>query len=147
MVHQSDVPLKPKEEFSIELNYTFKERPISDRAPTYENKDTKVDRDRNTGPLPHLGLKVKFLKLGDEEVRVKAVNTFDRIMLTRKLEVNEMFLVDVGFMDDIKDRMPGATYEFNIYTVSAKKKELGRIHVLIQEDGTFLVNGEKRGKF
>lgn len=146
-VNQAEVPLKPKEEFSIELNYTFKDRPIVDSKPTYENKDVKVDRDRNSGPLPHVSLKVKFLKVGDDEVKVKAITTDNRTLLNRKLEVNEVFLLPVGFTDDIKDRMPGVAYEFNIFTLTAKKKEISRIHILIQEDGTFLVNGESRGKF
>lgn len=146
-INQSEVPLKPKEEFTVELNFSFKDRPIADTKPTYENKDIKVDRDRNSGPLPYLGLKVKFLKVSDEEVRIKVINTNNRTMLTRKLEVNEVFLIDVGFTDDIKDRMPGVSSEFNIFTLSAKKKEISRIHILIQEDGSFLVNGERRGKF
>ena len=51
----------------------------------------------------------------------------------------------MGFTDDVKAHV--SPYEISIIFASKEKKEISRIHLLIQEDGTFLVNGEKRGKF
>ncbi|MBK7650493.1 MAG: hypothetical protein IPJ20_06715 [Flammeovirgaceae bacterium] len=53
--------------------------------------------------------------------------------------------IDWGFSEDIKDGM--VTPEYTVLFINKDKKNVSRIYMLIQEDGTFLVNDEKRGKF
>ncbi len=146
LISQQEVPFKPKEEFSIELDYTFKQRPAS-ATNTLEFKEGRQVTEKNNGPLPHLAFKLKFLKADADEIRMKAINDKGGIMVTRKIQLNEVINIQMGFMDDIKDRIAPSTHEVFIYTLSAKKTEIKKIHLEILEDGTFLVNGEKRGKF
>ena len=51
----------------------------------------------------------------------------------------------MGFIDDIKDQL--APNEFTVLAMSSEKDPMNRIHMKIEKDGTFLVNGERRGKF
>jgi hypothetical protein len=53
--------------------------------------------------------------------------------------------LEVGFTDDVKDRV--TPHHYFLTLVSPKKTETSKIEILIEEDGTFFVNGEKRGKF
>lgn len=143
---QQEIPLKPKEEFTIDLNYTFKERPATS-ATTFEYKDGMEVRNRASGPLPHLGFKIKITKAAPEELRYKAINNDGRLLVSGKIKIDDVILIDMGFLDDVKDREKETTYEISLFTLTDKKKEVNRIHILVQEDGTFLVNNEKRGKF
>jgi hypothetical protein len=143
---QSEVPYKPKEEFSIDLNYTFKEK-SSGSSLAFEYKNGMQARPKSSGELPHLGFKIKILKATAEETRYRAVTTNGRMLQSGKLKANELILLDMGFLDDIKDRVPDATYEIFFFTLSDKKKYQNLIYILVMEDGTFLVNNEKRGKF
>jgi hypothetical protein len=145
LIFQQEVPFKPNDEFSVEINYTFKQRPSA--VNTVEFKDGRQVSDKNSGPLPHLALKLKYLKASEDEVKLKAINSHDQIIISRKIQVGQIVDIQMGFMDDIKDRVGASTHELNVFSLSSKKKELNRIHLLIMEDGTFLVNGEKRGKF
>ena len=141
-----EIPFKPKEEFTVDLNYTFKERPASS-ATTFEYKDGVEVRNKATGPLPYLGFKIKITKAAPEEVRFKAINNNGRLLLSGKIKVDDVILLDMGFLDDIKDREKDTTYEISLITYTDKRKEINRIHIIVLEDGTFLVNDEKRGKF
>ena len=139
---QRDVPLKPFSDFSVEVNYSFKERPVNANAPAYS-----AERSHQGDPLPFLALKVKILKASPEEVRVRGVNSAKKILFSRKLELNEVINVEMGFMEDIKERIPEASHEINIYTLTSKKVEVFKIHIVVAEDGAFMVNGERRGTF
>jgi hypothetical protein len=52
--------------------------------------------------------------------------------------------LDMGFTDDIKDQV--AANQYIILFLSKDKTPLSKIEILFQRDGTYLVNGEKRGK-
>lgn len=143
---QAEIPSKPNDEFSLEIKYTFEERTASNSNAVEFSGNGEL-KNKSTGPLPFLALKFKVLKAAEGEVRVKAVNNNRKILFSRKIQLNEQLVIDMGFMTDIKDRVEGSTYEVTISTLSANKEELKRIHVIVLEDGAFMVNGEKRGKF
>jgi len=145
---QADVvPYKPKDEFQLGMDFKFKQRPVND--PSVLNfEETKQEHDKKqyaAGPLPYLFINCKILKLGTEEVRIRIINGRGNVVVSKKAEVESVIKMDLGYTSDMKDRV--SPYEYNIYFLSAKKKELSRIHLFVQEDGTFLVNDEKRGKF
>jgi hypothetical protein len=135
----TEIPFKPNDEFEIKLDYQLKQKPISDRL-SIDYYDTKEG-----GTLPYLILNIRSLKLSEREVRVKIIDSKGKLILSRKASLTDVLKLDVGYTDDAKDRVTSS--EFNLYFVSADKKEISRIHILIEEDGTFLVNGEVRGKF
>jgi hypothetical protein len=55
------------------------------------------------------------------------------------------FPLVIGYTDDVKDRV--TPHEYILTFLSEDKTPLSRIVIFIDEDGTFAVNGEKRGRF
>lgn len=137
---QEVVPYKPSDEFEVIIDYQFRERPEIPKS-EYHIADEK----RKTGLLPYLKLQLKFLKLNNEEVKVKIVNSGGAMIYNRKATENNIITLDIGFTDDVKDRV--TPYEFTALLYSDAKKTTSRIHLVIMEDGTFMVNDVKKGKF
>jgi hypothetical protein len=145
-LYQEDVPLKPFDEFELKLNFSFKKRPQVDKyTMNFEESKQEFERRNTSGDLPFLTIDLKFLKLSDEEVRVRVVNSESKLIYTKKANLDNHVEFDLGFTDDLKDHV--SAHEFNIYLLTGKRKETSRIHLFVTEDGTFLVNNEKRGKF
>ena len=74
---QTDVAYKSSDEFSLELNYAFKQRPASDIS-TFEFGGNQEERDKakyGGGPLPYLIVQIKLLKLGDRKCACGALIT------------------------------------------------------------------------
>lgn len=138
-LQKTEIPLKPNDEFEVKLDYQLKQKPISDRL-SIDYYDTKEG-----GMLPYLILNIRLLKLSEQEVKTKIIDGKDKLIFNRKTSVNDVLKLDIGYTDDVKDRV--TSYKFNIIFLSADKKEVSRIYILIEEDGTFLVNDEIRGKF
>ena len=144
---QTIIPYKPYEEFKLEMEYKFKQRPASSTSKyEFEESDaTTQKRKYGSGSLPYLVVIVKILKLSNGEARIKILNGKGQSMLTKKVETNVAYKMDLGYTDDMKDRV--TPYEFNIFLLTADRKEVSAIKLFIKEDGTFLVNDEVRGKF
>lgn len=141
-----DVPFKPKEDFDVKLDYQFKQRPPSDpNAVKFDETFKERQRRVSTDMLPYLILKIRMLRLEEGEERFRISNNMDRRIVNKKLNLNTLISLDLGFTDDVKDRV--SPYEYTIHTLSPDKKELSRIVIFVGEDGSFYVNGEKRGKF
>ena len=66
-------------------------------------------------------------------------------VVNKKIGKTLTYEVDMGYIDDIKDHITPSAY--TVYALSGKRVALNRIELLVAEDGTFLVNGEKRCKF
>jgi hypothetical protein len=141
-----DLPFKPNEEFEIKLNYQFKQRPVRDQNSIHLSESQR-DYDRRTSSdlLPYLILNVKMLKLSEEEVKLKIINNLDQRTISKKIETGTIVPIDLGFTADVKDRVN--PHEYLLTFLSPKKQELSKIIIHVDEDGSFLVNGEKRGKF
>lgn len=141
-----EIPLKPKEEFEVKLDYQFRVRPAVD-VNSVNLSETRQEYERRTAsaPLPYLGLQFKLLKLSDEERRIRVVNNFNKVLISRKVEEGSSFVIDMGFTDDVKDRV--TAHEYVVLLLSPDKRETSKIVVNVDEDGIFYVNGEKRGKF
>lgn len=138
---QDQTPYKSNDEFELKLDLQFKQRPKT---------ETKVELDQhrtlpNSGmSAPYLYLHLRILKPITEEVRIKVVKNNSQILLSRKFDPNVVLKLDLGFTDDIKDRV--SAYQYLITFLSKEKSELSRIEIFFEADGTYLVNGEKRGK-
>jgi hypothetical protein len=143
-----EVPFKPKEQFEIKLNYQFKQRPENEGSvsSTIHLSETKKDYDRRmkTGPLPFLTLNINMLQLPGE-TRVRITNNHNRSEVNKKVKEGMILPLELGFTDDVKDRVSPHLYILSF--LSDDRKEVSRIVINVEEDGTFLVNNEKRGKF
>ena len=142
---QQEIPFKPNSEFEIKLQYEFKLRPAGDISTVNFNESQKERSGRVSGVmLPYLTLNVKVLLPTTEEERCKVVRNLDNVSFNRKIEVGKEFQIDMGFTDDMKDRIK--PYEYTVFFLSDKKEKISRIVIFVDKDGSFLVNGEKRGK-
>lgn len=145
MFFLQDLPFKPKEEFEIKLDYKFKQRPSPERSVVNLN-ETRAEHDRRTSNdlLPYLVLQVKMLKLNDE-ARIRVTNNLDSKAFSKKIEEGVVVPLDLGFTADVKDRV--TAHEYVITFLSPQKSEVSRILINVDKDGSFFVNGEKRGRF
>lgn len=144
LLQTTDVPFRAKEDFQIELKYDLKQRPAVD--PNTVTLDPAVaERKGSHGPLPYLTVKLKILNPKAEEIRFKCEDNFGKALFNKKAEKSLAYEIDMGYIDDVKDRI--SAHSYTLYAQSDKRESLNRIELLVMEDGTFLVNGEKRGKF
>jgi hypothetical protein len=145
----AQVEYKPKDEFEVKLNYEFKQRQNTvDRTKVVDYTETRADREKangSGGPLPYLTLNIRLIKLPNGEMKIKGLNHMGKNVLNKKVVEGTIVQLVLGFTDDLKDRIN--SHEYNLYLIDGNKKEVNRIHLLIGEDGTFSINGEKRGKF
>ncbi|HYG17975.1 MAG TPA: hypothetical protein VD816_03565 [Ohtaekwangia sp.] len=137
---QEKVPYKPNDQFRIDLDFTFKKRPpMVSSTVDFENV-----RKYDGSPLPYLYLNVEVLKLADEEVKIRVENSKGENIMARKIEVGAKAQLDLGFTDDIKDRV--SSHEYVVYFTSKDRNPVSRIVIFFDQDGTYLVNEEKRGR-
>jgi len=142
---QDDAPLKPSEEFEVKLNFEFKDRPTRDpNRIELDQTQKEYERSRATGPLPYLYINLKVLKQSPEIARIRIVENRTKTVLNKKFDMNSILKLDMGFTDDIKDRI--SAYEYTIYFLTGDKDPVDKIVIYFEEDGTYLLNGEKRGK-
>jgi hypothetical protein len=137
------IPYRNKEDFQVDLKYDLRSRPANN--PNSFQFDQAPNQKPKTGMLPYLVVSVKIMNVTTQETRFKCEDNKGNIRFTKKLPKGATFLIDMGYIDDIKDQLAPNTYE--LFALSADKALLNRIHLRIEKDGTFLVNGEKRGKF
>ncbi|MDZ7647432.1 MAG: hypothetical protein U5K54_09745 [Cytophagales bacterium] len=146
LFYQALAPFKPAAEFELKINFTIEERPAAD--PYKKSYDVSAEdrshKDKG-GSLPYLKVKLTMLKISDQEFRIRVIDINGNLVSTKKIEPNVEVKIDWGFSEDIKDRI--VTPEYTVLFLNKDKKVLSRIYMIIQEDGTFLVNDEKRGKF
>ncbi len=141
-----DIPFKPKEEFEIMLDYNFRPRPLADNNTVHLDETPRGFRQRTSeGVLPYLVLHVKPLALPGEKMRIKISSNRDGKVTMKRAIVNSQIELDLGFTDDMKDRV--TSHEYTLVFLSSDKEPIDKIVISIAEDGSFLVNGEMRGKF
>ncbi|MGC1242955.1 MAG: hypothetical protein WA874_15300 [Chryseosolibacter sp.] len=143
-VFLQDIPFKPKEHFEVKLDYQFKSRPQEDHN-TVELGARKDYQRTGATVLPYLVLNIRLLQLPEDKMRLRITSNRDPKPVFRKISINTKIELDLGFTDDMKDRVTAHEYELTF--VNAEKTPVDRIQITVDEDGSFIVNGEKRGKF
>lgn len=143
---QQTIPTKPGEEFDLRIQYELRQRPIPS-ANEVQRGETVAEHDKrfNTSPLPFLILNLNLITLNPQEVRIKAVRGNRESFLNKKVKEGDQIRIEIGFVDDLKDRT--IDFEYEILFLNEKKDPQSRIHLFVEEDGTFKINGEVRGKF
>jgi len=146
LVTQNDVPFKAKEEFEIKLDYQFKERgDYANSTLVYGEKKREADGNVTRTVLPYVILKLKLLKLNNEVSFKVDTNVRASFMIRKHIETGKEYPLDLGFASDMKDRV--TANEYIISLISPEKQVVSKITIMVESDGTFKVNGEKRGKF
>src|SRR5215510_11487746 len=118
---EPNVPLKPNDEFQLTVDYKFKTRPATSGHSNinYDYANDRIVREGGSGPLPYLVIKFKTLKLSEQEVRVRVENNTPKTVFTKKVVEGDEFELDLGYTDDMKDRV--SAFEYNVYFLSPKK--------------------------
>ena len=143
LIIQLDPVLKTSSEFEIRTNYQLKRKPLQESSKVIVDKIDER-RSSSTDLLPFLSINLKVKKWHDDVTHVKIIDEKTRTILRKRTTDEGIYNFDIGFVDDIKDKITkGKFYIF----FQADKKTVEQINLSIEEDGTFLVNGEKRGKF
>jgi hypothetical protein len=141
LLFQDQTRYKSNDEFELKLDLQFKKRPGPDM--------NKVDLEKRTLPTagmnaPYLYIDLRVLKPVAEESRVKVLKNGRETLMSRKFDPNLVIKLDLGFTDDIKDQV--TPHHYLVTFLSKDKEPLSRIEIVFEEDGTYIVNGEKRGK-
>lgn len=140
-----DIPFKPKDEFEIKIDYQFKPRPLGDHNTVLLGNDRNDERRSTSLVLPYLTLNLRILSLPGEKMRLRINTNLNDKGTLKKINVNTVFALDMGFTDDIKDRV--SAHEYTLILTAADKTPVEKIVISVDEDGAFFVNGEKHGKF
>lgn len=139
-ISQETIPFKPNDEFELKMDYGFRQRTFDHtKAVDFSEKPS-----RNTGPLPYLELDLRLLVLNADEERILINNNKGKVILNKKLKDGLLVKMDLGYTDDMKDRV--TAHEYKVLLLNADKSPISQILIHVAEDGTFLVNGEVRGK-
>jgi hypothetical protein len=141
---QNEVPFKPADEFQVNIDLKFKEKPPAYGANTFTPTGERLDT-QNTSMLPFLEVSVTNLKIREDEVRIVAVNSMGKQLLRKKASPAPDIRFVMGFIDDLKST--NSANEITVFFVSAEKKELRKIVLKVLPTGVFQVNGEWRGQF
>ncbi len=143
LVLQDVIPFKPADEFEIKLDYHFQSRPLSDHTTVVLNPQTR--NSASIGVLPYLKLDIKMLALPGDRTRITIADNHNPRASNKRVSVNSVLTLDLGFTVDMIDRVKPHLY--TITFLNAEREPINKIVILIEADGSFLVNGEKRGKF
>jgi hypothetical protein len=141
---QADVPLKASREFEVNTNYELRKKPEPEHPRIVFDKPEEKQKSSGTDLLPYLSVKVKVKRWPEDVTHIKIVDTKDKTHLKKKASDKGIYELDLGFVDDMKDKVTASKFFIQFLK---DKKTIEQITIEIEEDGSFLVNGEKRGKF
>lgn len=136
-----DVPFKSADEFSVVLDYEFRERPS---APKAIHSSTRSPS--GSSVLPFVTLKISFHKLNGEKMRMRITANHPQWRIrSRRVTPDETYSLVLGYIADMVDRV--APYEYTITLIDNDNRPAERIVFRVDDDGSFYVNDEKRGRF
>lgn len=137
---QESTPFKPDDEYQFTLNYEFRNKAGIDRFAVDWSNTQKYSE----GTLPFATVTIKPLVLSKEEEKAKIITNLGHRIYSRKASTDTDIVIEMGFTDDLKDHI--SVYEFDIIFFSGKR-DVSRINLFVDKEGTFFINGNKRGKF
>jgi hypothetical protein len=140
---QDQVQTKPSREFEISTKYELRRKPVSEAKIVFTEPEQK-EKETGTDMLPYLIINLKVKKWTNDVTQVRVIDSQNKLYLKKKATDAGLYRWDMGYIDDIKDKVTPGKF---VVQFIADKKPIEQILIVVEEDGTFLVNGEKRGKF
>lgn len=135
-----EVPYLPMDDFEFEMDYDFKSKP-----PPEKNKVTFTEKEYySASPLPYVKVNFKFINLPEDAFRVRVENFRGGVLKSKKLKNLDVLEFDLGFSDDIKDRVEPHSYY--IFVENKNRERLSKIKIYVEETGDFYLNDELFGK-
>ena len=144
LLFQEKIPFKPQKEFEIITNYELRKKPDAESSKIVFEQPEERRRSSGTDMLPYLSLKLKVKKWAPGVSQIKIADSQGKVYIKKKITNDSEYSFEMGFVDDIKDKV--ATGKFFALFIKDKKL-VEQITIEVEEDGTFRVNGELRGKF
>jgi hypothetical protein len=141
---QDQTPTKPSREFEVSTKYELKKKPMTETPKVVFVTPEERTKESGTDMLPYLIINLKVKKWNQDVTQIRVVDSQGKIHLKKKVKDEDEFTWDMGYVDDMKDKVTSGKF---IVQFIAEKQPVEQITIQVEEDGTFLVNGEKRGKF
>lgn len=138
--YSQDIPFTSSDHFEFKLDYDFKTRP----APSNDKVNLVEERSYSSSPLPYVKVSFTFSKLSNEAFRVRVEDNQGNGIKSKKVNKLEVLEFDLGFSDDIKDRVKPHVYF--VYIENKEKKRLSMIKIFVEESGNFYLNDNLFGK-
>lgn len=141
---QDQVPAKPNREFEVSTKYELKKKPIAEDIKIVFETPEERNKESGTDMLPYLIINLKIKKWNPDVTQIKVTDSQGKVHLKKKVTDESIYSWDMGYVDDMKDKVTPGKF---VVQFMAEKKPVEQIIIQVEEDGTFLVNDEKRGKF
>jgi hypothetical protein len=141
---QDQITQKPNREFEITTKYELRKKPGPEANQVVFDRSEDSKRSNDSDMLPYLTLNIKIKKWAPGVAQIKITDSSGKIFLKKKPSDDGQYSLDMGFVDDMKDKVTSGKF---LVAFLKEKKMVEQITIEVEEDGTFLVNGEKRGKF
>ena len=141
---QDVISTKANREFEISTKYELKKKPDNEPTKIVFEKPDERTKESGTDMLPYLIINLKVKIWHPDVTQIRVVDGANKAHLKKKVTDEGTYAWDMGFVDDMKDKVSSGKF---IIQFIADKKPVEQIVIKVEEDGTFLVNGEKRGKF
>jgi len=138
---QDDVPFMPADQFESKIEMAFKKR-VSGDPNTYTFSDGTQPKKTTDKPIAFLVINFELLRAAGE-VKVKVINgQSERVS---RINAGTTMKLEIGFIEDVTNGSEGV--ERVLLFLNDEKKPIRKVVFKIAEDGSYFVNGEKRGKF
>ena len=134
------VPYLSLDDFDFELDYNFKTKPYNVKDVAYSEKELN----NSTENLPYVKMKIMLKNTSEDQYKFKVITNKSETKLNRKLKGNDDFIIDMGFSDDIKDRVHA--HQFSVIIYNKDKVPLSKIVIEFSTNGDMLINEKLMGK-
>lgn len=135
-----EVPYLSDDDFDFELDYNFKTKPTNVKDVAYSEKALN----NSTENLPYVKMKIKLNNTSSDQFRYKVLTNRSETKLNRKIKGNDDFVIDMGFSDDIKDRVHA--HQFYVVIYNKDKDPLSKIVIEFGSNGDMYINETLMGK-
>src|SRR5690349_15639877 len=101
---QSEPPLKPIAQFEVITNYDLRKKPETDNTKIVFER-SEEDKRSNVDLLPFISVTLKVKRWNPDVTHVKVVDQFGKQYLKKKVSDEGIYNFDMGFTDDMKDKV------------------------------------------
>jgi len=137
---ESNVPYLSSDDFDFELDYNFKTKPSNMKDVAYSQKDLNPSTDN----LPYVKMKILLKNTSSDHYRYKVITNKRETKVNRKVKGNDDFVIEMGFSDDIKDRVHA--HQFSVFIYNKNKDPLSKIVIEFSANGDMFINEKLMGK-
>lgn len=139
-VSAQEAPYLAEEDFEFKLDYDFQVRP----APPVDKVNLVEERRYSPSPLPYVKVSFTFNKFPEGAFRLRVQDNNGESIKSKKVSKVDVLDFDLGFSDDIKDRVRPHIYY--VYIENKDKERLSMIKIFVEESGDFYLNDNLFGK-